>query len=95
MKKFPLIATALAVACLFVAAPNPAAQDSTPTKDTTAQEAKAVDYLIICADGLKQVADDWAKYRADNGRVTKVMPMSSVRKAGGLMRLSGTLGNCR
>ncbi|MCA8915607.1 MAG: hypothetical protein KDB90_09355 [Planctomycetes bacterium] len=78
MKKFPLIATALAVACLFVAAPNPAAQDSTPTKDTTAQEAKAVDYLIICADGLKQVADDWAKYRADNGRVTKVMPMSSI-----------------
>ncbi|MCB9894916.1 MAG: hypothetical protein H6839_10745 [Planctomycetes bacterium] len=80
MKKFPLIAAALAAVCFFVAAPQPAAQDAKPAKDTTTEKAPAVDYLVICADALKPVAEEWAKYRADTGRVTRVMPVSSIAR---------------
>lgn len=79
MKKFWVFAAALAVVCAFVASPDPAAQDE-PSKDTTAEEAPPVDYLVIAADGLSEIAAEWAKYRTDNGRVTKVLTVSQIGK---------------
>ena len=39
------------------------------------------DYLIICADGLKASADDWAAYRKANGRNPKVVTLTEIAKA--------------
>lgn len=82
MKKFWVLGAALAVMFAFVA--SPVAQDEEPAKDpakdTTAEEAPAVNYLVIAADGLSEVANDWAKYRAEHGRVTKVLTISQIGK---------------
>jgi hypothetical protein len=80
MNKFPLIAAVLAVACLFVVTPPSTAQDPAPGKDTSTDDAAVVDYLIISADSLAEVANEWANYRADNGRVTKVLTISQIGK---------------
>ena len=85
MKKFSVFAAALAVVCAFVASPNPVAQDDAPSdestsKETTSDDASRADYLIIAADGLAEVAADWAKYRAENGRITKVLTVSQIGK---------------
>lgn len=83
MKKFPLIAAALAVALMFVSAPHPAAQDEKPAEKTdgeTTADAPAVDYLIVSADGLAEVAKEWAEYRASHGRVTKVLTIGAIGK---------------
>ena len=83
MKTFPLIAAALAVALMFVSVPHPAAQDEKPAEkpqgETTA-DAPAVDYLIVSADGLAEVAKEWAEYRASHGRVTKVLTIGAIGK---------------
>lgn len=82
MKKFWVMSAALAV--MFALVANPAAQDEEPkgdpAKDTTAEDAKPIDYLVITADGLAEVARDWATYRAENGRVTKVLTVSQIGK---------------
>ena len=82
MKKFWVFAAALAVVFAFVA--SPVAQDEAPgkepAKDTTSEDVAPVDYLVISADGLVEVAEDWAKYRADNGRITKVLTISQIGK---------------
>jgi hypothetical protein len=80
MNKFPLIAAAFAVACLFIANPASTAQDPAPKPDSPTADAMPVDYLIVSADGLAEVASEWAKYRADNGRVTKVLTLSQIGK---------------
>ncbi|MCB9932220.1 MAG: hypothetical protein H6841_02230 [Planctomycetes bacterium] len=83
MKKFPLIAAALAVALMFVSAPQPAAQDDKPAvkpEGETTPDAPAVDYLVISADGLAEVAKEWADYRASHGRVTKVLTIGAIGK---------------
>ncbi|MBZ0135163.1 MAG: hypothetical protein K8I27_02175 [Planctomycetes bacterium] len=79
MKKFSLFASALAVVFAFVASPAPVAQDG-PSKDTASEAAPLVDYLIICADGLSEVAAEWAMYRSDNGRIAKVLTISQIGK---------------
>lgn len=80
MKKLPLIAAAFAVVSLFVIAPQSVAQDPAPKKDTTTTDPALVDYLIVSADGLAEVATEWANYRADNGRITKVLTLTQIAK---------------
>jgi hypothetical protein len=79
MKTFPLIAAALAVALMFASAPRTVAQDEKPATETS-PEAPAVDYLVISADGLAEVAKEWADYRASHGRVTKVLTVGAIGK---------------
>ncbi|MCA8934924.1 MAG: hypothetical protein KDB68_01845 [Planctomycetes bacterium] len=84
MKKTTLIAAALAVVCMFTATPNPSAQDGKtdekPATDTTAEEAPPTDYLVIAANDLAGVAEDWGNYRAGHGRVAKVVTLSAIGK---------------
>lgn len=67
---------------LFAAAAMLALLAASLLQHTQAQEtpAKPVDYLIITADGLADVAGDWAKWRADHGRVTQVLKLSQINK---------------
>lgn len=84
MKKFSLIAAAMAVVCVFVTTPPSSAQDDKPAKkpaeDSTTEKAKPVDYLVIAANDLAAVANQWGAYRADNGRVTRVVTLSAIGK---------------
>lgn len=49
------------------------AQDAPP-------EPKPVDYLIVCADGLVDVAKEWAAWRTENGRVAAVQALEGIKK---------------
>ena len=80
MRKFSLIAAALAVVCMFVSAPRPSAQDEKPAKDTAAEETPAIDYLVISANGLAEVAKQWGDYREAHGRKVKVVTVSAIGK---------------
>ncbi|NUO17108.1 MAG: hypothetical protein HUU03_11780 [Planctomycetaceae bacterium] len=73
MKRFVLLA--LGAWLLAMAAPSPRAQDK-----PGATEAKAVDYLIIAADGLQEAAREWATHRQSHGRVTQVATLSEIAR---------------
>jgi hypothetical protein len=69
----PLLALALAFA---LPVPQTTAQDD---KKTSAETAKP-DYLIICANGLKDSAREWAAYRESHGRKAKVVTLADIAK---------------
>ena len=78
--RLPAVA-ALVLLGLVAFAPQTAGQD-----DKKSDPVKPVDYLVIAADGLKAAAVEWAAYRAEHGRVTRVITISEIPKAKGQER---------
>ncbi|MBK9976144.1 MAG: hypothetical protein IPP14_15335 [Planctomycetes bacterium] len=64
----------LLLAALFAAAFTGARAQDTP------KQTAPVDYLIISADGLAEVASEWAKWRTDYGRVVQIVTLSEISK---------------
>lgn len=80
MTKYWMLVGAAGVALLFALAPMHLAQDETEDdeKKTEAADEREVDYLVITADGLEDIAHQWAAYRGDHGRVAKVLTISEI-----------------
>ncbi|MBK8206420.1 MAG: hypothetical protein IPK87_06425 [Planctomycetes bacterium] len=69
---------ALLAVLALVATASITAQDG----GKTSSDAPApCDYLIVCADGLRASADEWAAHRKANGRNPKVVTLAEIAKA--------------
>lgn len=69
--------TRLLFACALLALPSFIVNTNAQEAETKT-EAAAPDYVILTANGLKEVATEWAAMRAGHGRVTKVVTLAEI-----------------
>lgn len=70
------------IPALFLLLTLPLAFHAEEDRETAAPP--AVDYLVICADGLAEAGREWAAYRAGHGRTTLAVTLSGISTLAGV-----------
>ncbi len=78
----PLLVLPMFALLIALPVPHSTAQEGRTSAGKT-DETPRVDYLIICADGLKESADEWAAYRRSHRRVAKVVKLAEIAAVSG------------